>query len=119
MIAPYSIVGDWGTSRMRLFKVESGTVVARIDGPGIGVLEASPAEALLRAMAPWRAQREPTQVVLCGMAGARSGLVEAPYADCPVDAAAWAGHAQRLLLDVTLTSTDKASLEVSTPVLQF
>lgn len=27
--------------------------------------------------------------------------------------------AQRLLLDVTLTSTDKASLEVSTPVLQF
>jgi len=27
--------------------------------------------------------------------------------------------AQRLLLDVTLTSIDKASLEVSTPVLQF
>ena len=27
--------------------------------------------------------------------------------------------AQRLLLDVTLTSSDKASLEVSTPVLQF
>jgi len=27
--------------------------------------------------------------------------------------------AQRLLLDVTLTSTEKASLEVSTPVLQF
>ena len=27
--------------------------------------------------------------------------------------------AQRLLLDVTLTSTDKTSLEVSTPVLQF
>jgi len=26
---------------------------------------------------------------------------------------------QRLLLDVTLTSTDRASLEVSTPVLQF
>ena len=27
--------------------------------------------------------------------------------------------AQRLLLDVTLTSTDRAGLEVSTPVLQF
>ena len=27
--------------------------------------------------------------------------------------------AQRLLLDVTLTSSDRASLEVSTPVLQF
>ena len=27
--------------------------------------------------------------------------------------------AQRLLLDVTLTAADKASLEVSTPVLQF
>jgi len=96
---PYAIVGDWGTSRMRLFRIVAGTVVDRIDGPGIGTLDTSPADALLRAMAPWRSQHPPTHVVLCGMAGARSGLVEAPYADCPVDAGAWAGHAERLLLD--------------------
>ena len=99
MNTPYSIVGDWGTSRMRLFKVESGTVVDRMDGPGIGTLDTSPADALLRAMAPWRSRQQPTHVVLCGMAGARSGLAEAPYAECPVDVVAWGGQARLMQLD--------------------
>ena len=37
--------------------VVAGTVVDRMDGPGIGTLDTPPADALLRAMAPWRSSR--------------------------------------------------------------
>ncbi len=100
MTAPYSIAGDWGTTRMRLFRCVGGRVVDRVDGPGIGALaSATPAQALRDAIAPWRADGAPLHIVLCGMAGARSGVAEAPYAHCPADAQAWTARAQRLVLD--------------------
>jgi 2-dehydro-3-deoxygalactonokinase len=99
MSGAYSVVGDWGTTRMRLFRVLDSKVVDRVDGPGIGALTGSPADTLLTALAPWRRDTDPMHVVLCGMAGARAGLVEAPYADCPVDARGWAGRASRITVD--------------------
>jgi 2-dehydro-3-deoxygalactonokinase len=99
MSADYSILGDWGSSRMRLFRVVSGALLDRIDGPGIGALSVAPVQALLAAIAPWRAEGDPTHVLLCGMAGARNGLAEAPYAECPIDAAAWSLQARMLQLD--------------------
>lgn len=99
MTTAHSIVGDWGTTRLRLFRVVDGAVVDRIDGPGIGALDAPAVDALLRALAPWRTARDPARIVLCGMAGARGGLAEAPYAECPADARAWAGRARHLRLD--------------------
>jgi 2-dehydro-3-deoxygalactonokinase len=97
--AAYSVVGDWGTTRMRLFRIAGGAVVDRVEGTGIGALEGSPAQALLAALAPWRREGDPEHVVLCGMAGARIGLVEAPYADCPSDARAWSRCAKTIRLD--------------------
>ncbi len=84
-----TILGDWGTTRLRLFRVESGAIVDRLDGPGIGQLAASPAETLVATLAPWRETARASGVLLCGMAGSRNGLIEVPYAPCPADAASW------------------------------
>jgi 2-dehydro-3-deoxygalactonokinase len=81
------ILGDWGTTRLRLFRVEGGAVTERLFGPGIGQLTASPAETLAATLSPWA---DTDEVLLCGMAGSRNGLAEVPYAGCPADATAWA-----------------------------
>ena len=84
-----TILGDWGTTRLRLFRVEGDAIVDRLDGPGIGQLAASPAETLAATLAPWRETARASGVLLCGMAGSRNGLIEVPYAPCPADAASW------------------------------
>lgn len=100
MSLPYTVVGDWGTTRLRLFRISGGAVVDRAEGPGIGALAGLPADALRAALAPWRAIGEPGRILLCGMAGARGiGLAEAPYADCPADAAAWARVARHVAVE--------------------
>lgn len=93
------VFGDWGTSRLRLSLFDGDTKLAETDGPGIGALSTSPADTLLTALAPWRAQHALKRVILCGMAGSRSGVVEAPYAECPADATAWQAQAAELALD--------------------
>ena len=89
MMPGRSILGDWGTTRLRLFLLEEGAIVDRLDGPGIGQLTGSPAETLATTLAPWAEAARGCGVVLCGMAGSRGGLVEVPYAPCPADAAQW------------------------------
>lgn len=84
-----TILGDWGTTRLRLFRLEAGAVVDRLAGPGIGQLAGSPAETLAATLAPWREAAQTSGVLLCGMAGSRNGLVEVPYAACPADVALW------------------------------
>ena len=84
-----TILGDWGTTRLRLFRTESGAIVDRLDGPGVGQLAGSPAETLAATLAPWREAARASGVLLCGMAGSRNGLVEVPYAPCPADVALW------------------------------
>lgn len=84
-----TILGDWGTTRLRLFRVEDGAIVDRLDGPGIGQLAGSPAETLAATLAPWREAARASGVLLCGMAGSRNGLVEVPYTACPADVALW------------------------------
>lgn len=97
------VLGDWGTSRMRLFLVEEGRIVDRKDGPGIGQLPSPPIAALREALASWR-PREFRHVALCGMAGSRNGVVEVPYADCPAGASDWIGRAIEVIVDgVTVT----------------
>lgn len=84
-----TILGDWGTTRLRLFRMEDGAIVDRLDGPGIGQLAGSPAATLAATLAPWREPARASGVLLCGMAGSRNGLVEVPYAACPADVALW------------------------------
>ncbi|WP_313804917.1 2-dehydro-3-deoxygalactonokinase [Sphingobium sp.] len=91
----YEIVGDWGTSRLRLFRVEQGRIAARRDGPGIGASGHEAEAAFAATIAPWLEDGAPAEIRLCGMVGARDGWVEAPYAECPADAEAWRAAAVR------------------------
>ena len=92
----YAIIGDWGTSRLRLFRIEDGVIVARRDGPGIGAVGRAAGAAFTDTVAPWLADGTPESITLCGMVGARDGWVEAPYADCPADVDAWRRAAVRI-----------------------
>ena len=82
------VIGDWGSTRLRLWRLERGEVAERLEGPGI-LACADPAAALAAVMAGRTADR----VVLCGMAGAREGLHEAPYVACPVSLSQWRARA--------------------------
>ena len=95
----WQALGDWGTSNLRLYRIADGCVTNRRDGPGIGVLPGTPADALREALAPWVAAQPPASITLCGMAGSRGGLHEAPYVDCPASVEGWAGAALALDFD--------------------
>ena len=87
---PVRVLCDWGSSRLRAFLALGGAIAERREGPGIGQLgQDSPAEALARVLAPWRAQRRLERIVLCGMAGSRHGLAEVPYVRAPATVAQW------------------------------
>jgi len=90
-----TIIGDWGTTRLRLWLLHEGVVQDRRDGPGIGALKQSPAETLGAIIAPWLEPSAPQRITLCGMAGARDALHEVAYVDCPANLAEWrSGAAQ-------------------------
>jgi len=95
----WRVLGDWGTSRLRLYRIEDGRITDRRDGPGIGVLTDSPANVLRSALAPWWMAGVPTSIDLCGMAGSRSGLHEIAYVECPAGVADWANAAPALEFD--------------------
>ena len=90
------VLGDWGTTRLRLFLVEDGAVVDRVDGPGIGHLDTPPARILRDRLAIWNVDGAIHGVTLCGMVGARGGLIEAGYVDCPATIADWRGREVRM-----------------------
>ena len=95
----WRIWGDWGTTRLRLWRVEDGKPVDFREGAGIGQLVDTPEDTLRQALAPWLTGAAPGRIVLCGMVGARNGLHEAGYADCPADAASWRRSAAITALD--------------------
>ncbi|SDA35038.1 2-dehydro-3-deoxygalactonokinase [Sphingomonas sp. NFR15] len=95
----YAVLGDWGTTRLRLFRVEAGVVTDRVFGDGIGTPGIVPEAVLRGALAPWLAAGAPEAIRLCGMVGARDGWREVPYADCPATRDAWLKAATGLTLD--------------------
>ncbi|MEO7385234.1 MAG: 2-dehydro-3-deoxygalactonokinase [Novosphingobium sp.] len=95
----FTILGDWGTTRLRLWQMTDGEITGQSEGPGIGALTLSPAATLREAMVPLIAGTTPDRIVLCGMAGARNGLHEAPYAECAATAETWARECARLDFD--------------------
>lgn len=78
------IAVDWGTSNLRAWAFRDGTAVAKATSDkGMGVLAADAFEAaLLDVVEPWLGTG-PMRVVASGMAGARQGWREAPYATVP------------------------------------
>lgn len=78
---------DWGTTRLRAYRMApDGTVLARRDTPR-GVLGIEPGgfpDTLRGAIGDWIAEGD-SQVLICGMAGSQIGWIDAPYLPCPAD----------------------------------
>ena len=86
MIPPAWIAADWGTSRLRLWALDgTGRVIAtRQSEDGMGRLKPEDFEpAFLRAAGDLLTEGFVTPVLICGMAGARTGWHEAGYAEVP------------------------------------
>ncbi|KHK89921.1 2-dehydro-3-deoxygalactonokinase [Novosphingobium malaysiense] len=83
------VLGDWGTSRLRLYRMHDGDISARLNGPGTGALETGADRVLDERLDVWLAEGPVADVTLCGMAGAPGALVEAGYAPCPANAEDW------------------------------
>ena len=78
------IVGDWGTSRLRLILCDhSGAALARLDGPGAAAMTAPYPEVFAALIEPWESQFGPLRATLCGMVGSNIGWVQTPYLSCP------------------------------------
>ncbi|WP_102223469.1 2-dehydro-3-deoxygalactonokinase [Acidimangrovimonas sediminis] len=80
------IAVDWGTSNLRLWALDAGGAVLAERGSDRGMGRLSPGEyeaALLDLAAPYLAEGRVTEVLVCGMAGARQGWIEAPYQPVP------------------------------------
>ena len=71
------IVGDWGTSRLRLWLRQGKSVIHRRDGPGVSALTGTPEKTFLDLVGDWR-EAHPARAVLCGMVGSSIGWTLAP-----------------------------------------
>ncbi|HET9069481.1 MAG TPA: 2-dehydro-3-deoxygalactonokinase [Amaricoccus sp.] len=79
------IAVDWGSSNLRAWRMEGEAVTAEAGAP-VGAIALDPPEfepALLEVVAPWLEDGIRTDIVVCGMAGARGGWEEAPYVAVP------------------------------------
>ncbi|HJY42510.1 MAG TPA: 2-dehydro-3-deoxygalactonokinase [Steroidobacteraceae bacterium] len=93
------VLGDWGTTRLRLFLIEGDRVASQCEGPGIASLVASPPQILTQLVAPWRRPEDRLDVYLAGMVGSRNGWHEVPYLPLPTDCAAWCNAAWTTSVD--------------------
>lgn len=76
---------DWGTTRMRVWLLDSGGAAISERRSDEGMLSAAGTgfeKVLERHLAEMAASPE-LPAIICGMAGARQGWLEAPYADTP------------------------------------
>jgi 2-dehydro-3-deoxygalactonokinase len=79
------IAVDWGSSNLRAWRMQGAAVTAEAAAP-VGAITLDPPEfepALLALVAPWLEDGVRSDIVVCGMAGARGGWEEAPYAAVP------------------------------------
>jgi 2-dehydro-3-deoxygalactonokinase len=76
---------DWGTSNLRAWGINSSGSVAfsRSSPEGMGRLTREQYPSILSGLLA--EVHEPVDVLICGMAGARQGWLEAPYLDAPAN----------------------------------
>lgn len=76
---------DWGSSNLRAWRMD-GAQVTDEAAAAVGAITLDPPQfepALLDVVGPWLPDGIRTDVMVCGMAGARGGWHEAPYAAVP------------------------------------
>lgn len=83
-VAPDWIAVDWGTSSLRVWALQGGSVKAQATSDaGMGRLApADFAPTLAGVIADWNVTAR-TPIIACGMVGARQGWIEAPYRTVP------------------------------------
>jgi len=76
---------DWGTSNLRAWGIDSSGDIrfSRSSPDGMGRLSREQYPSVLTGLLT--EVHEPVDVLICGMAGARQGWLEAPYLDAPAD----------------------------------
>ena len=79
------IAVDWGTSNLRLWLIgqDNEVLESRQSDKGMGNLAPEEFEGALLELAGDLVGNAPMDVLICGMAGARQGWMEAPYAAVP------------------------------------
>jgi 2-dehydro-3-deoxygalactonokinase len=94
-IAPALIGLDWGTSNLRAYLIgDNGAILDRLEAPS-GVMnwgDRGPAAAMESLVGCWLDAHASLPVIAAGMIGSRQGWREAPYVDCPADAAGLAAR---------------------------
>lgn len=87
MMTPLWIAADWGTSNLRLWGIgERGEILfALFSDKGMSRISPADYPQILAEMLDGRLPESemPVPVVICGMAGARKGWIEAPYLPLP------------------------------------
>jgi 2-dehydro-3-deoxygalactonokinase len=78
---------DWGTSNLRAWAIgDDGAVVGSASSDqGMGKLKPNDFPVALKAITAELGVDGPLDVLVCGMAGARQGWMEAPYLESPTD----------------------------------
>jgi 2-dehydro-3-deoxygalactonokinase len=83
---PAFILGDWGTSRLRLYLCDAANnVLETREARGAAAARGEHEQVLDTETAGWHADAGPLPVVLCGMVGSSIGWVQAPYLAAPAD----------------------------------
>ncbi|MBN9072567.1 MAG: 2-dehydro-3-deoxygalactonokinase [Rhizobiales bacterium] len=83
--APALAAVDWGTSSLRVWLLDAGGAVLaeRRSGEGMQTARETGFSAVLERLLADLGAPAGLPAIVCGMAGARQGWVEAPYADVP------------------------------------
>jgi 2-dehydro-3-deoxygalactonokinase len=94
------ILGDWGTSHLRLLLCRGDRVLDQREGPGVGALACHAggfdfATLFAGLVDSWTRDHGRLPVFLSGMVGSRNGWQEAPYVPCPAGTGALAASMLR------------------------
>ena len=80
------VLGDWGTSHLRIWLCDGTSVIDSRTGPGLAPLNAAgqrAADVFVAEIAHWRRTHGVLPALLCGMVGSNIGWTDAGYVACP------------------------------------
>ncbi|MBP7370399.1 MAG: 2-dehydro-3-deoxygalactonokinase [Arenimonas sp.] len=89
------ILGDWGTTALRLHLVRhDGKVIEQMQGPGVSKMQLDAEQTFFKLCQPWIEQYAVNRVVLSGMVGSALGWALIKHVACPVSVQEIIAHTQ-------------------------